>query len=198
MTITRAAKAPTGVRGSHKFFWDFFYVGSRHLVPRVDPSIRFALLPITTTTWLTDERNEVNYRPDKALAAAVAFAGSFDPARVMSSLPGPMATQLRVTEALAILAAQFGARFGVGTSVTGPRDPPCDSAPQFISDPPAAPRLSRPRRTLRALAERATGSGSCAGLGRAVFSRVNAGGSPRANSARSQAGLRPSQTRGFQ
>src|SRR5574341_1093180 len=52
----------TSYSGSHQMFWDFFYANVGSLATWVDPSLRFALAPMSgMVTWLIDSRNDVNY-----------------------------------------------------------------------------------------------------------------------------------------
>lgn len=102
--------------GSHQKFWDFFYINAAPLAPWVDPSLRFALAPFSSTvTWLIDHRNDINYDSHSACGLLATFQSSFRRSRFPSSLPGALNTQFRLTQALVAITTRFAKDLGVST-----------------------------------------------------------------------------------
>jgi hypothetical protein len=111
-------------RGSHQQFWDYFYANVSVLSPWIDPSLRFALAPISgTITWPIDHRNDVNYDSHSACALMTGFQTSFRKSRFRTSLPGAMNTQFRLMEALIAITSQFARQLGVRTDALDSMNP---------------------------------------------------------------------------
>lgn len=94
-------------QGSHREFWELFYKAMTPVRPLVDSSLRFGLTPGPSPTWLIDQRNELNYDSFHYLDAGADFARRFDPDTFPGSLPGLLATQYQVLEALLLISLGF-------------------------------------------------------------------------------------------
>jgi hypothetical protein len=107
---------PSSYAGSHQKFWEFFYANVSSLNTWVDPSLRFALTPMSgTVTWLIDQRNDVNYDTHIACNLVATFQSGFRRTRFPTSLPGVINTQFRLTEALVTITAKFAKQFKIHT-----------------------------------------------------------------------------------
>jgi hypothetical protein len=115
LRITRRAPAPSGYKGSHQVFWDFFYEGCNTISPWVPNQLQPATVPVNNDRiWQITARNEVNYDMFSAFDGAILFSDSFNPKR-LRSLRGPLAQQLDVTEGMLKLAIYFANLFGVSS-----------------------------------------------------------------------------------
>jgi hypothetical protein len=102
--------------GSHQSFWDYFYLNASSLDPLVEPTLRFALVPISgSVTWLIDNRNDVNYDSHGAFALMAGFGATFRRSKFPASLPGAINTQFQHMEAMIRIAAKFSRDLGINT-----------------------------------------------------------------------------------
>lgn len=116
LRIYRRLSSPNGAAGSHRSFWDFFYDAVATISAWAPPSLASALNPVNGDfAWQIVERNEVNYDPFNAWAAAKLFYSTFRPSR-LKSLRGPLQLQFETTERLIKLALWFAERVGLSTT----------------------------------------------------------------------------------
>src|SRR5206468_4332448 len=109
-------KAQTTYSGSHERFWDIFYKAVSSLEPWVDPKVRFAITPVSSTiTWQIENRNEVNYDSFLACQLAFNFQTNFNSAKFPTSLPGRLITQYSVSEGILLITSKFVREFGLTT-----------------------------------------------------------------------------------
>lgn len=109
-------KVQSTYSGSHERFWDLFYGATASLVPWVDPKIRVAITPVSSTvTWQSENRNEVNYDSFSAFQLASSFQANFDAATFPASLPGHLSTQFSISEGLLLITSKFVREFGLTT-----------------------------------------------------------------------------------
>jgi len=95
-------------------FWDIFYDSCKTIVPWAPPAHQFALQPVNSDpTWLISRRNDVNYDSSIAYDAILRFPGTLNKTDFRRSLVGEVATQLRVTESLLVVAFDFAREFHV-------------------------------------------------------------------------------------
>lgn len=127
LRIDRRFVSPSGYKGSHRVFWDFFYEGCKRFSPWVPPGLQQVTAPVNSDRiWPVRARNAVNYDSFIAFQATENFAGSFDPTKLYS-VTGPLRQQLELTEGMLRLALYFANFLGVssfafdGLSVTGKR-----------------------------------------------------------------------------
>ncbi len=109
-------RGPTGLSGSHRLFWDFFYEACSSLSPWVPNRMRGVMTPVNNDrTWQIKERNAVNYDTSRAHEAALRFQQSFQPKkkRPRTTLTGAIRQQLEVTEQMLKLAFHFANKFQV-------------------------------------------------------------------------------------
>jgi len=105
--VSRNIKSPTGVKGSHRVFWDFFYEGHTIISPWMPTKLKEATEAVSgDRTWQINARNNVNYDMAGAYDSAVQFSRSFD-VRHWRDIPGPLGQQLDVSEAMLRLALYF-------------------------------------------------------------------------------------------
>jgi hypothetical protein len=115
LRITRRMQSPSGYKGSHKIFWDFFYEGCNIISPWVPTQLQSVTQPVNNDrVWQITARNEVNYDMFSAYDSALRFMGTFNPKR-LHSLTGPLAQQLEVTENMLKLALYFANSFSLGS-----------------------------------------------------------------------------------
>jgi hypothetical protein len=101
------AKSPTGARGSHRIFWDFFYDSVPTISAWVPSNLAAALSPVNGDyAWQISARNEVNYDMFHAWQASKHFFSTFRNAR-LKTLSGPLQLQLEMTEQLTRLTIHF-------------------------------------------------------------------------------------------
>lgn len=115
LQIIRGYKAPSGAKGSHRVFWDYFYSqANADIAPWSPLSLLRALEPVNSdTSWQIKERNDVNYDMYHAWQSTLLFASTFNRAR-LDSLSGPPALQLEKTGQLIRLALHFANEVGMG------------------------------------------------------------------------------------
>lgn len=105
LRIRRRVESPHGSRGSHRFFWDFFYEAAATVSMWAPPQLRSALVPVNGDfTWQTTQRNEVNYDTLRAWEASTLLHSTFTPDRFPESLDGPLGQQFETTEQMVRLA----------------------------------------------------------------------------------------------
>jgi hypothetical protein len=115
LRISRQVRSPSGFRGSHKVFWDFFYEGCAIFAPWVPTSFQSVIAPVNNDrAWQINARNNVNYDTFVAFDAAKLFNNSFNPKR-LRSVGGSLGQQLEVTEGMLGLAVYFANHFGVNS-----------------------------------------------------------------------------------
>lgn len=108
LRINRKAKSPSGVRGSHQRFWDFFYEACTQLAGWVPAEFSTVIQPVNADrSWQIKERNSVNYDTLHAYDAAIRFQSSFNVQKFRASLTGPLLQQLELTEGLLKLTLHY-------------------------------------------------------------------------------------------
>lgn len=116
LRIFRRPDPPTGVRGSHQIFWDFFYDSAAAIVAWAPDGLETALEPANgEITWQIAERNNVNYDMYHAWEASKLFVSTFRP-KHLSSLRGPVRLQLDTSETMIKLALHFAADLNIATT----------------------------------------------------------------------------------
>lgn len=115
LRISRQVKSPSGFKGSHQKFWDFFYEGCTIITPWVPASFRSVIAPVNSDrVWQIRARNGVNYDTFVAFESAKLFDSSFNP-RKLRSVSGSLGQQLEVTEGMLRLAVHFANHLGVSS-----------------------------------------------------------------------------------
>lgn len=115
LRITRRAPSPSGYKGSHQVFWDFFYEGCNSISPWVPSQLQSITLPVNNDRiWQITARNDINYDMSSAFDGALRLNNSFNPKK-LRSLRGPVRQQLDVTEGMLKLALYFAKAFGVSS-----------------------------------------------------------------------------------
>src|SRR5690606_32843117 len=115
LRIRRNMRSPSGVKGSHREFWDFFYDAVADIAAWAPEALAGALSPVNSEVrWQIDERNNVNYDMFHAWEAARSFHQTFKPSK-LNSISGPLGLQLEATERLLKLALYFSADVGLET-----------------------------------------------------------------------------------
>ena len=115
LRISRKVKSPSGFRGSHKQFWDFFYEGCEIIAPWVPTSFQAVIAPVNNDrAWQINARNDVNYDTFVAFDSAKLFDTSFNPKK-LRSIRGSLRQQLEVTEGMLRLAVYFANHLGVSS-----------------------------------------------------------------------------------
>jgi len=115
LRITRRAASPSGYKGSHQVFWDFFYEGCNTFSPWAPSELLSATVPVNNDRiWQITARNEVNYDMFRAFEGATFVENSFNPKK-LRSLHGPLAQQLDITEGMLRLALHFANDLGVSS-----------------------------------------------------------------------------------
>lgn len=116
LRVTKRAQSPSGQKGSHRVFWDFFYEACNTISPWVPKSLSSTTTPVNNNRiWQITARNEINYDMSRAFEGAAFIEKSFNPKKLRSSLHGPLAQQLEVTENMLKLALYFANDFGVSS-----------------------------------------------------------------------------------
>ena len=132
--------------GSHRQFWEFFYTTSSPLLAWIDPSLRYAMLPVSgSVTWLIDSRNDANYDTHIAIGAARLFQSTFRRSKFPSGLPGALGTQFAVADGLLRIAVLFARQFKLKTDALDlllPSGSRADKLRELIFDHPT-PQLQR-------------------------------------------------------
>ncbi|WP_143006572.1 hypothetical protein [Aquimonas voraii] len=114
----RTARHPAiqAKQGSHKAFWSVFYFACRPLHPHAAAQHSFALSPVqSSSTWLIDNRNRINYGSADASKLVDEFQRRYDPTNVAQSLPGDVKVFRNVAISLLALANQFRRAHGLAT-----------------------------------------------------------------------------------
>lgn len=107
LRVWRRPSAPSGLKGSHRVFWDFFYSAVASISAWAPPGLAGALVPVNgDISWQIAERNDVNYDMHYAWAASARLHTTLKPAR-LKTLSGPIRLQLEVTETMIKLALHF-------------------------------------------------------------------------------------------
>jgi len=115
LRITRRAASPSGYKGSHQVFWDFFYEGCNSISPWVPSQLLPIMVPVNNDRiWQITVRNDINYDMFSAFDGALRLSSSFNPKK-LQSLRGPLRQQLDVTEGMLKLALHFANAFGVSS-----------------------------------------------------------------------------------
>ena len=115
LRITKRPPSPTGYRGSHQVFWDFFYEGCNSISSWVPSHLKPVTSPVSNDRiWQITTRNDINYDMSSAFDGALRLSGSFNPKR-LQSLRGPLRQQLEVTEGMLELAIYFANALGVSS-----------------------------------------------------------------------------------
>lgn len=103
-------------RGSHERYWDLFYQAVRQMIHMVPANLSIALSPINgDPKWHIAHRNKVNYDTFKGLELARDFQSGFHKNSFPSSLPGILATQYAINEALLELSFVYAKQFRLST-----------------------------------------------------------------------------------
>ena len=88
LRIQRKVRAPSGYKGSHQVFWDFFYEGCVAILPWVPPPLQSVTAPVNSNRiWPVQARNAVNYDTFFAFQTAQNFASSLQSRRSWILLP---------------------------------------------------------------------------------------------------------------
>ncbi len=115
LRITRQVKSPSGFKGNHQIFWDFFYDGCTIITPWVPASLQSVIAPVNNDrAWQIKARNGVNYDTFVAFDSAKFFNSNFSP-RNLRSVSGSLGQQLEVTEGMLRLAVYFANHLGVSS-----------------------------------------------------------------------------------
>lgn len=126
-------------RGSHRQFWEIFYLTVKPVARLVDVKFATALLPVSSSnTWLIEQRNDVNYKTKISLDIAESFGRTFTEDNFPNSLPGALHTQFKVSEGILAASCAFAKRFGLNTdalSFLGSTKPFADLVVDHIYDP---------------------------------------------------------------
>jgi hypothetical protein len=113
--VHKKFRSPSGYRGSHQIFWDFYYEACNSIGPLAPPELQAATVPVKSDRgWLIRARNEVNYDTFAAFDSSVEFNASFNPKK-LRSVTGALGMQLEVTEGMLKLALHFANSFGVNS-----------------------------------------------------------------------------------
>ena len=115
LRIARKIRSPSGFRGSHKVFWDYFYEGCTIIAPWIPMSFQSVIVPVNNDrAWQINARNDVNYDTFVAFDSAKLFDSSFNPKK-LRSVGGSLRQQLEVTEGMLRLAVYFANHLGVNS-----------------------------------------------------------------------------------
>lgn len=131
-------KPPSGKKGggTHKGFWDLYYIACKPLTVSVDRTLLFAVDPVSSNPyWQIEARNEINYDTYRAFELSYGFKSGFDEMRFPSCLPGKLNTQYQVTEAMILQAFSFAKTFGLATDAMNllmPTTPRCDVVKKLV------------------------------------------------------------------
>ncbi len=114
--INRGQNQLSTYRGSHERYWDLFYQAVRQMIHMVPTNLSIALSPIDgNPKWHIAHRNKVNYDTFKGLELARDFQSGFNHISFPNSLPGILATQYAINEALLELAVIYAKQFRLTT-----------------------------------------------------------------------------------
>ena len=115
LRIARKIRSPSGFRGSHKVFWDYFYEGCTIIAPWIPMSFQSVIVPVNNDrAWQINARNDVNYDTFVAFDSAKLSDSSFNPKK-LRSVGGSLRQQLEVTEGMLRLAVYFANHLGVNS-----------------------------------------------------------------------------------
>ena len=115
LRINRQVKSPSGFKGNHQIFWDFFYEGCAIITPWVPASLQSVIAPVNNDrAWQIKARNAVNYDTFVAFDSAKLFDSTFKPKK-LRSVSGSLGQQLEVTEGMLRLAVYFANHLGVSS-----------------------------------------------------------------------------------
>jgi len=116
LRIHRGLASPSGVKGSHRAFWDFFYDGTATIAAWAPAALAPALIPVNGDfAWQIAERNNVNYDMFHAGTASGLFYRTFKPSK-LKTLSGPLQLQFETTERLIKLALHFASAASFSTA----------------------------------------------------------------------------------
>lgn len=105
--------------GTHKAFWSVFYHATTGLHAHADPAHAYALSPVqSSTTWLIDKRNEINYNAAAALKLTSSFTSRYDPGSIPTCFPGELKVYKNVANSLLALVAQFRIANGLSSDLS--------------------------------------------------------------------------------
>ena len=112
----RVGQQSTTHKGSHRVFWDFFYLAVQGLTPMVDPRFAAVLSPVSgNPIWQIQQRNEINYDSLIGIRSAEDFRRTFSKHGFPNCLPGVLNTQFQILETLLELIFSFANQFGLNT-----------------------------------------------------------------------------------
>jgi len=120
LCVHRKPPSPSGARGSHKIFWDFFYDGVPSISAWAPANLTSVLVPVNGDfAWQIAERNGVNYDMFSAWSASTFFYSHFKPSK-LRTLNGPLQLQREVAEQMITLALHFAKAVSLTTeALTG-------------------------------------------------------------------------------
>lgn len=114
LRINRRVQSPSDQKGSHRIFWDMFYEGYNSISPWIPAELQAPTSPVNNDRfWQITNRNEVNYDMFRAFEGATLLENTFNSRRLRTSLRGPLAQQLEVTEGMLKLAVYFANDFQI-------------------------------------------------------------------------------------
>lgn len=106
-------------KGTHERFWEFFYNTVQSISPWIDPSLRYAITPVSSNpVWQIQNRNELNYDTFESYKLISNFKHQFRQSKFNITLPTVLNTQFKIMEGLLIVAAKFAKDLGIATQVT--------------------------------------------------------------------------------
>jgi len=95
-----SARSPSGARGPHRIFWDFFYDAVPAVAAWAPTHLSGALTPVNGDyAWQISSRNDINYDMFHAWDASATFCRTFKSAK-LKTLSGPLRQQFEATEQL--------------------------------------------------------------------------------------------------
>lgn len=119
LTYSRSAhpSIPRGW-GTHKAFWSVFYHAVPSLIAHAPAADSFALSPVqSSTTWLIDKRNEMNYNSATSIKATDEFLTRYNPASIPACLPGELKVYKNISSSLLALTSQFRTAHGLRSDI---------------------------------------------------------------------------------
>lgn len=103
---------------SHRAFWTIFYSACRSIQRYAPPQHSYALSPVqNSVSWLSDNRNRINYGAESALGLTEELLARFNPADVGNSLPGDVKVFRNIAKSMLANAAQFRTSNGLSTDI---------------------------------------------------------------------------------
>ena len=116
LKVHRKLRSPSGARGSHMAFWDFFYDAAATVSMWAPLKLQPAFTPVNGDVgWQIAERNNVNYDMFDAWNASTRFFDTFR-AKKLKSVQGPLRLQLETTEKLVRVALWFATDLSIPSS----------------------------------------------------------------------------------